>query len=217
MVRSASWLGAPIERLDPPNGRKGIGGPGARVLARVRVGQGLHDRGQLRRFGKGAGPANGDDDRRDAIRDARRRVPGRHDVLGPGSLARGRPARHLQRRGSSRRVRDLDKEPSGGREASVPRGGEHRAHGPASPCRRQSSMIGPRSRVALLRCCIVAFGGASCGEPAPQVPEPIRPASLEDVFSRERVQGSSWRCAPWQGLLRTESPCSTAGCTGLPT
>ena len=48
-------------------------------------------------------------------------------------------------------------------------------------------MIGPRSRAALLRCCIVAFGGASCGEPAPQVPEPIRPASLEDVFSYEGV------------------------------
>lgn len=48
-------------------------------------------------------------------------------------------------------------------------------------------MIGLRSRAALLRCCIVAFGGAACGEPTPQVPAPIRPASLEDVFSYEGV------------------------------
>ncbi len=48
--------------------------------------------------------------------------------------------------------------------------------------------LGPRGRSAFLCCFVVSVGGAaSCGEPAPQVPEPVRPASLEDAFSYEGV------------------------------
>lgn len=49
-------------------------------------------------------------------------------------------------------------------------------------------MLGRRSRTAFLPLLGVAVGGAaSCGEPAPQTPEPVRPASLEDAFSYEGV------------------------------
>jgi len=42
--------------------------------------------------------------------------------------------------------------------------------------------------VAVTVLLIVAVGGAaSCGEPGPQMPEPVRPASLEDAFSYEGV------------------------------